>query len=1385
MVDTGAAATTIRFLPKGVGLSGKTLCTIGFSGIKEKQPYTEPVAICFGNQKIYAPLLFAPNCPINLLARDLLSRLGARIICSPEGRQIRWPKHDPRDNVMGQFVFLPTEGGTNVEIYWGRLLHDSACPGLIRQFREWRSYIDHYENYRDPLDPYHVTYNFTCHDDLEYGERWEQFREGIRDEIKTTSIMVGPEGIAAVVELTAEQRDWFKLGEESRPHVTLGVAHNHHSKNLGPMIKRACEATFEPLGREGLIFVSSDGMFKRFEIEAWDVTMNEKVEKERKIEGDNQDHALAERMLAEIPHDIWTTHPHDVGMIKGMATIVLKTDTEKPVWRPQYPLKEAQEEGIRETIEGLLRVGVLRKAPESRWNTPIMPVPKGGNKGWRMVHDLRAINAVTCTVGLRVPDPYVALRALNPDQKFFSVIDLANAFFCLPLDPLCQDWFAFTYQGTRYTYNRLPQGYKDSPGLFNVALNQILTTLKLPEGVTIIQYVDDLLVAAPTALSALGATKQLLTLLAQSGFKVKKEKCQIARTAVSFLGRIVGRDGTTMSEAHRSTILDFRQPRTVQDMLGFLGLCGYSRTYVPDYVLLTQPLREMVTEVGHRALKDDIKWDPGRDRAFTKVKQALGKAAQLANPNYDLEFVLDVAENGGIVSAVLYQKECGLRKVLCYYSCTLDTVERGKPRCSRFLAAVAKSIEKTAHLVLCHPLIINTDHSVSALISSDAFSFSATRQIKIENILKSDHIVFRPPRDKYANMAVGVNGGTMTPHNCIERIRKDNTLREGLTASPLTDPDWEMFTDGSCHKQDTGQNIAGYAVVLWDDQGGSVAEKDTIPQPASAQSAEVAGLIRALELSKGKRVNIYTDSAYAWGAVHLEGPSWKRRDFRTSAGTPVKHNTLLRRLLEAVNLPREVGIIKVAGHKKGDTKEERGNAFADQEAKNATGYTPQVPCLRSGKITDETLLPPGAIETPDPDTGGSPQSPITSHTPAVQHLIEIQEAASPLEQQEWTKKGAVRESMTMNGETNHMWRSSGGLVVAPRSLLPIIFTEIHGPTHISTARVLKEVKRHWWNPHLKEHLENYRAECIVCNEFNPHKTIPHPLLKFPIPTGPWAEICIDYTDMGANWRTSEGYRFLLVAVDRFSKWVEAIPTKKEDAETVVRWLTTDLIPRYGVPQKICTDNGTHFKNEHLQKVESALGIKHRFGSVYHPESQGLVERANRTIKNKLGKVMQSTTLKWTEALPLVLLSMRQEENEETYLSPHEILTGRPMPGPRVEPGWIKKGVDNTVGLSEYMRILGNVIVLVTQQIEGTRTTEPEDEQPLIKIGDQVYLKAVGRPGWAEKKWTGPFKVLQVSDRSVKIDKPGDDNWHHFSHCSRAKKGKEKGSPVTHTEPATE
>lgn len=84
------------------------------------------------------------------------------------------------------------------------------------------------------------------------------------------------------------------------------------------------------------------------------------------------------------------------------------------------------------------------------------------------------------------------------------------------------------------------------------------------------------------------------------------------------------------------------------------------------------------------------------------------------------------------------------------------------------------------------------------------------------------------------------------------------------------------------------------------------------------------------------------------------------------------------------------------------------------------------------------------------------------------------------------------------------------------------------------------------------------------------------------------------------------------------------PKEKED----IKFLVNQYIPRYGFPEKIRSDFGTHFKIQDLRDVEKMLGLKHSFGTVYHPQSKGKVKRMNQTVKNKLAKICAQTKMNW-------------------------------------------------------------------------------------------------------------------------------------------------------------
>ena len=128
-----------------------------------------------------------------------------------------------------------------------------------------------------------------------------------------------------------------------------------------------------------------------------------------------------------------------------------------------------------------------------------------------------------------------------------------------------------------------------------------------------------------------------------------------------------------------------------------------------------------------------------------------------------------------------------------------------------------------------------------------------------------------------------------------------------------------------------GKRRAGYAVV----SNFETIEAKPLPPGTSAQLAELVALTRALELGKGKRIAIYTDSKYAFLVLHAHVAIWKERGHLTTQGSPIKYGDQILRLLEAVHLATEVSVSYYKGHQKGSTEAAQGNQAADQAAKRA------------------------------------------------------------------------------------------------------------------------------------------------------------------------------------------------------------------------------------------------------------------------------------------------------------------------------------------------------------------------------------------------------------------------------------------------------------------
>ncbi len=326
------------------------------------------------------------------------------------------------------------------------------------------------------------------------------------------------------------------------------------------------------------------------------------------------------------------------------------------------------------------------------------------------------------------------------------------------------------------------------------------------------------------------------------------------------------------------------------------------------------------------------------------------------------------------------------------------------------------------------------------------------------------------------------------------------------------------------------------------------------------------------------------------------------------------------KLLEAILLPDKVAICKCAAHTNDKRFISTGNVRADAAAKAA-----------AAQETKETTCALVSVTNPD-------------ISPCLQSM---QSFSTGAEKQQWRSSGCSLEG--------GVWMSVDDIPCLPKHFFQHYAKLTHGLDHVSKAGMIMQMRELWFTKGFTVFAEFFCKRCVTCNTHNVARGIKIPLASQPAPAGPFEYLMMDFIELTPCGKQ----KHCLVMVDMWSKWVEAFPTSKQDSAAVAKALLTEIVPRWGIPRKISSDNGRHFVNDVIKQVGQFLGIDMRTHCSYAPSSGGAVERQNQTIKNKLAKCCEETGLTWLKALPIVLMYMRMRKRVKTNLSPFEILFGRP------------------------------------------------------------------------------------------------------------------------------
>jgi len=246
-------------------------------------------------------------------------------------------------------------------------------------------------------------------------------------------------------------------------------------------------------------------------------------------------------------------------------------------------------------------------------------------------------------------------------------------------------------------------------------------------------------------------------------------------------------------------------------------------------------------------------------------------------------------------------------------------------------------------------------------------------------------------------------------------------------------------------------------------------------------------------------------------------------------------------------------------------------------------------------------------------------------------------------------------------------------------------------------------------------------------------------------------------------RSKSGHKYILTICDYGSKYPEAIPLNSTDSKHVAEALIP-FFSHVGIPQEILMDCGANFTSKLMKELCSLLGIHAIKTSPYHPQTDGLVEHFNATMKSMLRKVIQKFDKQWDKALPYLMFAYREVPQESTGFSPFELLYGRNVRGPLdiLKEMWEAKATPPESSVSYLMKVRDR-LESMTQLAQASDEAAKQRQkgwydrtacQRSFQTGDQVLVLMPAAHSKLEAQWQGPYTVAEkVTDVTYKIHTP--------------------------------
>ncbi|CAJ2665348.1 unnamed protein product [Trifolium pratense] len=969
--------------------------------------------------------------------------------------------------------------------------------------------------------------------------------------------------------------------------------------------------------------------------------------------------------------------------------------------RRQSPEKA---EAAEKAVKDLLEANFISEARYTTWLSNVVLVKKSNGK-WRMCVDYTDLNRA-CPKD-SYPLPCIDKLVDNSSGfKLLSFMDAYSGYNQIPMAVADRGKTAFMTESGNYYYNVMPFGLKNAGATYQRMMNKVF---RAEIGDMLEVYMDDMIVKSHEEIDHTAHLRKVFEQARKHNMRFNPEKCTFGVRAGKFLGFYLTERGIEANPDKCRAFTELPTPSNKKSIQTLNGMLTSLSRFVAKSAQHALPLFKLLRK------EAVFEWTDECEQALQHLKKALSEPPVLSRPDVEEVLYIYLSVASEAVSAALVRETTEGQKPVYFTSKALQGPELRYTQIEKVALALINAARRLRHYFLAHTIIVRTDQPIKSLLGRPDM---AGRMLKWSLELSEFDIRYESRKALKSQVLADFVAEMTSPASSTNEADK-----------------WTIFVDGA--SSSTG---AGAGIILENENGIIIEVSLALSFPTSNNQAEYEAFLAGLRLAEdmeAKEVKIFTDSQLV--ASQVLGEYQAKNDNLSEYLALVKEKITKFESVEVQHVPREHNKRADILSKLASTKKKGGNKSVIQEV------LPRPSIEKASNVLDINVI-------------GDQNCWMT---PVYNFLAN---GTLPDDQKE---AAIIRRRacayVVLDGKLYRRGFSIPLLKCVDEETVDYILREVHegiNAQHLGGRSLARKALRagYYW-PTMQQDAKDHVKKCDKCQRHGDmHLAPPHELKSM---SSPWPFAWWGMDILGPFTKGLHQNKFLIVAVDYFTKWVEAEPLSDITSFRILRFFKRDVLCRFGIPQAVVTDNGTQFTDKGFQDFLAALGTKQHFTSVEHPQTNGQAEAANRVILRGLRRRLDQNKKKWVEELESVLWAYRTTPHSTTGETPFRMVYGTEAVIP-VEVGEPSRRTEQPLEEEMNDEALREELDLVEEIRTGASLREATLKQKIAARHDVKVIKRefeVGslvlrrnakdsQDGKLAANWEGPYRVIDKTENGA-------------------------------------